>query len=144
MSPVKLSMEDMSLIATFERITGASAVDVVKDDEGNRIIFVVRPKQLGKAIGKGGANVRKAADILGRPVDVVEMADTLEEFVKNALAPARVEKVKIIEQRDGTRVASVTVASDDRGIAIGRDGRNVARARILCRRHFDIDNVTIA
>ncbi len=144
MTRVKLSMDDMALIATFERITGASALDVVRDDVGNRIIFIVRPKQLGKAIGKGGSNVRKAADVFGRPVDVVEMAETVEEFVKNALAPARVEKVKIIEQRDGSRVASVTVTSDDRGIAIGRDGRNVARARILCRRHFDLVNVTIA
>ena len=141
---VKLSMDDMSLIATFERITGAAAVDVVRDDEGERIIFVVRAKQLGKAIGKGGSNVKAAADAFGRAVDVVEMAETAEALVKSALAPARVEEVKIITHRDGNRVASVTVKSEDRGIAIGRDGRNVARARILVRRHFDLTNVVIA
>jgi N utilization substance protein A len=137
-------MDDMSLIATFERITGASAVDVVRDDDGERIIFVVREKQLGKAIGRGGANVKAAADAFGRTIDVVEIADSPEEFVKSALAPARVEAVKIIVHRDGNRVASVTVKSEDRGIAIGRDGRNVARARILARRHFDLNNVVIA
>ncbi|MHA1924846.1 MAG: NusA-like transcription termination signal-binding factor [Candidatus Thorarchaeota archaeon] len=141
---VKLSMEDMSLIATFERITGASAVDVVRDDDGERIIFVVREKQLGKAIGRGGSNVKAAADAFGRTVDIVEIAASPEEFVKSALAPARVEEVKIIVHRDGNRVASVTVNSEDRGIAIGRDGRNVARARILARRHFDLTNVVIA
>jgi N utilization substance protein A len=52
--------------------------------------------------------------------------------------------VKIIEHRDGSMVASVTVKTEDRGIAIGKDGRNVARARILARRHFDLDNVVIA
>jgi N utilization substance protein A len=86
-------MEDMSLIATFERITGASAVDVVRDDDGERIIFVVREKQLGKAIGRGGANVKAAADAFGRAVDVVEIADSPEEFVKSALAPARVRNL---------------------------------------------------
>ena len=141
---VKLSMEDMSLIATFERITGASAVDVVRDDDGERLIFVVRAKQLGKAIGRGGVNVKAASEAFGRAVDVVEMAETAEAFVKSALAPARVEGVKIIEHRDGTKVASVTVNGEDRGIAIGRDGRNVARARILVRRHFDLNNVVIA
>ena len=115
---VKLSMEDMSLIATFERITGASAVDVVRDDDGERIIFVVRERQLGKAIGRGGANVKAAADAFGRTIDVVEIATSAEEFVKSALAPARVEEVKIIVHRDGNRVASVTVKSEDRGIAI--------------------------
>jgi N utilization substance protein A len=137
-------MDDMAMIARFEQITGAAAVDVIRDDEGDRIIIVVRPKQLGKAIGKGGVNVKAASDVFGRPVDVVEMADTAEEFVKSALAPARVEAVKIIEHRDGNKVASVTVKNEDRGIAIGREGRNVARARILVKRHFDLDNVVIA
>ena len=144
MARVKLSMDDMALIAKFEQITGAAAIDVIRDDEGERIIIVVRPKQLGKAIGRGGVNVKAASDAFGRAVDVVEIADTPEAFVKNALAPARVEEVKIIEHRDGTKVASVTVNSEDRGIAIGREGRNVARARILVRRHFDLNNVVIA
>ena len=132
------------MIARFEQITGAAAVDVIRDDEGERIIIVVRAKQLGKAIGRGGVNVKAASDVFGRAVDVVEMAETAEEFVKSALAPARVEGVKIIEHRDGNKVASVTVKQEDRGIAIGRDGRNVARARILVKRHFDLDNVVIA
>jgi len=137
-------MDDMAMIARFEQITGAAAIDIIRDDEGERIIVVVREKQLGKAIGKGGVNVRAASDAFGRVVDVVEIADTAEEFVKSALAPARVEAVKIIEHRDGNKVASVTVKTEDRGIAIGRDGRNVARARILVKRHFDLDNVVIA
>ena len=144
MARVKLSMDDMALIAKFEQITGAAAIDVIRDDEGERIIIVVRPKQLGKAIGRGGVNVKAASDAFGRAVDVVEIADTPEAFVKSALAPARVEDVKIIEHRDGTKVVSVTVNSEDRGLAIGRDGRNVARARILVRRHFDLNNVVIA
>lgn len=140
----KLSMDDMALIATFESITGVSAVDVVRDDDSERLIFVVRAKQLGKAIGRDGVRVRTAADAFGRPVDIVEMADTPEDFVKSALAPARVEHVRIVEHKDGSLVASVTVKAEDRGIAIGRDGKNVARARILARRHFDLDNVVIA
>ena len=144
MTRVKLSMDDMGLIARFEQITGVSAVDVVRDDDGERIIVVVRAKQLGKAVGRGGINVKAASDAFGRAIDIVEMAETAEDFVKSALAPARVESVKIIEHRDGTKVASVTVKSDDRGIAIGREGRNVARARILVKRHFDLNNVVIA
>jgi len=137
-------MEDMALIAKFEQITGASAIDIIRDDEGERIIVVVRPKQLGKAIGRSGVNVKAASEAFGRAVDVVEIAETAEAFVTSALAPARVESVKIVEHRDGTKVASVTVNNEDRGIAIGRDGRNVARARILVRRHFDLNNVVIA
>ena len=142
MPRVRLSMDDMALIASFERITGASAMDVVRDDEGDRLIFIVRPKQLGKAIGRG--NVKAAADVFGRPIDIVEIAETAEEFVKKALAPARVEQVKLVKHKNGNVVATVTVKQADRGIAIGREGRNIARARLLAKRHFDVTNVTIA
>ncbi|MHA1577081.1 MAG: NusA-like transcription termination signal-binding factor [Candidatus Thorarchaeota archaeon] len=140
---VKLSMDDMKLIAVFEQITGAAAVDVIRDDEGKRMIFVVREKQLGKAIGRGGSNVKAAADAFERPVDVVEIAETIDEFIRNCLAPARVEQISISETKDNDLIARVTVKKEDRGIAIGRDGRNVGRARILCKRHFDLDNVVI-
>ena len=133
----------MQLIARYEQITGAAAVDIVMDEESDRIIIVVRQGQLGKAIGRGGSNVKAASDAFGRTIDIVENADTVEEFIKNALSPARVEKIKISESKEGLLIASVTVKSDDRGIAIGRDGRNVSRARILAKRHFDLDNVTI-
>ncbi len=144
MPNIKLSMDDMQLIAIFERITNVSAVDVVRDDKGNRLIFVVRQKQLGLAVGRGGEKVRAVADAFGRDVDIVEMADTVEDFVKSALAPARVEKVKVTENREGNLIAYVTVKKEDRGIAIGKGGRNVARARILVRRHFELENVMIA
>ncbi len=137
-------MDDLALIATFERITGASAIDVIRDPDGRRITFVVPSKHLRKAIGKNGAHVKRAADEFGCPIDVVEMADTIEQFVKNALAPARVENVEIITLKDGSRVATVTVANDDKGLAIGKDGRNVARAKVLCKRHFDVSNISIA
>ena len=46
MTPVKLSMDDMQMIARYEQITGAAAMDVVIDDESDRIIIVVRQGQL--------------------------------------------------------------------------------------------------
>ena len=144
MGKVKLSMDDMAMIARFEQITGAAAIDVIRDDEGERIIIVVRAKQLGKAIGKGGVNVRAASDAFVDYCFNYANKKKNEAVVKSALAPARVEGVKIIEHRDGNKVASVTVKNEDRGIAIGREGRNVARARILVKRHFGLDNVVIA
>ncbi|MEM2142191.1 MAG: NusA-like transcription termination signal-binding factor [Candidatus Thorarchaeota archaeon] len=143
MPSFKLTMEDMALIATFERITGVSPIDVIRDDETDRVIFVVREKQLGRAVGKGGSNVRAASEALGKTVDIVEHADTAEEFVKRALAPARVERVRISQNASGALVATVSVKPEDRGIAIGKDGRNVERARRLAKRHFGLDSVMI-
>lgn len=141
MGKVKLSMDDMALIAKFEQITGAPATDVIAEED--RLIFVVSGKHLGKAIGPRGSHVKKAAELFDKEIDIVEDADNPEDFVKNALSPARVDEVNIREQKNGRKVASVKVNDKDRGIAIGKQGRNVARARILAQRHFDVDQVVI-
>jgi N utilization substance protein A len=78
-----------------------------------------------------------------RDIDVVEAADTPEGFVRNALAPAQVTAVKVKDEGQGRRVALVTVKSEHRGRVIGRNGRNIERARLLAKRHHGIDSIVI-
>ncbi len=143
-SKVKLTTEEIQYITFFEGLTGAVAKDCIIDENADRIIFVVKTGDLGLAIGKRGANVKKIRKLLGKPVDIVEYADTPEELIKNALLPAKVKSVHITERRDGKKIAIVTVDPKDRGIAIGKNGKNVAKARILVQRHFNIDDVIIS
>lgn len=54
---------------------------------------------------------------------------------------AAVRHVTLSEQDD--LVAYVEVAEDDRGVAIGREGRNIETARTLAKRHYDIDDIQL-
>ena len=45
---------------------------------------------------------------------------------------------------DVAAVAYAEVDDDDRGVAIGTDGRNIELARRLARRHFDVDEIELA
>ena len=140
---IKLSIEEIKLIALFGDITGAEVRDCIVDPDGERIIFVVGPGHLGLAIGHRGATIKRARSIMKREIDVVEAADTPEGFVRNALAPAQVTAVKVKEEGQGRRVAVVTVKSEHRGRVIGRNGRNIERARLLAKRHHGIDSIVI-
>jgi len=137
---VTLSDEARQAIAVFEDVTGATATDCVFDDE--RVVFVVAPDDMGAAIGEGGETVGQVEAALGRPVRLVEDAERPAAFVANALAPAAVYNVTISENDD--RVAYAEVDHADRGVAIGEDGHNIAMARRLAARHFDIDDVQLA
>ena len=139
---VTLSNEARQYIAAFEEETGAVARDCVVDDETDRLLFVVRAGEMGKAIGPDGRQVRRVEEKLGREVRLVEDADTPEAFVANALAPAAVRGVTVSE--NDTTVAYAEVAEDDRGVAIGANGRNIRAARLLADRHFDVDDVQLA
>jgi N utilization substance protein A len=98
---------------------------------------------MGLAIGKNGMNIERTRKVIGRPVEIVEYADNPEEFLKNIIAPAKVRAIKISKNSEGNTMAQVTVDPHDKGMAIGKNGRNVVKTRLLVKRHFDIDNVMI-
>lgn len=107
------------------------------------MIFVIKAGDIGLAIGRKGSNVKRVEDQLRKEVEIVEYSESAEDFVKNTLAPAHIKSVKVTERKEGHRAAIVTVEPKDRGLAIGKNGKNVARARLLVNRHFGINDVVI-
>jgi len=138
---VTLSDEARRLVALYERETDATVRDCVIDDEHDRLIFLVAPGDMPEAIGPDGKHVRAVEERLGREVKLVEDADNAADFVANALAPAAVYNVTISQNND--LVAYVEVAQEDRGAAIGTSGRNIDAARLLAKRHHDVDAVEL-
>lgn len=143
-SSIKLGAEEMRYISLFQDITGAIVRDCIIDEETNRVIFLVRPGDMGIAIGKNGINIRRVAKLIGRNIEVVEYAETIEELARNSLAPARVRGVKVMTTPAGKKVVFVTVVPQDKGIAIGKGGRNVNRAKLILSRYYNIDAVIIS
>ena len=136
---VTLDDEARRNLVLFEDVTGATGRDCVRVD--GRLVVVVARGEMADAIGPGGETVRRYEERVGDPVSLVEAADTPEDFVANALAPAAVYNVTISENDD--TVAYVEVADEDRGVAIGTDGRTIDTARTLAARHFGIDDVQL-
>jgi N utilization substance protein A len=133
----------MKYISLFQEMTKATIKDCIVDQETGRIIFLVKEGEAGLAIGKGGLNVKKLSKIIGKEIEVVEYADKLEELVKSIMAPARVRSVRVVENSNKKKSVYITVDPADKGLAIGRGGRNVARAKLILKRYYDIDSVVI-
>jgi N utilization substance protein A len=136
---VTLSDTERRFLALFEDETGATARDCLVAED--RVVVLVAAGEMGRAIGPGGKHVRDLEEKLDRSVHLVEDADTAEAFVESMLAPAAVRHVTISEQND--RVAYVEVPEEDRGVAIGKEGRNIETARELARRHYDVDDIQL-
>lgn len=141
-SRIKLSGDQMRYIALFENITGATANDCIVDDEGDRIIFIAKAGQMGLAIGKGGKNINALRKMTGRPIEVVEFGDTVEDLVRNSLAPANVKEIRITERPD-RKIVVVEVDPKDKALAIGKNGRTIDKTRMLAKRYYQIDHVQI-
>jgi N utilization substance protein A len=142
MSEIVLTEDCIHLISQFERLTGAGSRDCVIDDRNNRLIFVVNPGEMGLAIGKKGASIKKAMEVMGKKIEVVEYSPSPEQFLKNCFLPAQVIAIEFDESDDG-QVAHIEVKPDDRGIAIGKEGKNIFKAKKLALRQHNIADVML-
>jgi N utilization substance protein A len=142
-SGIRFTSREMRFIALFESITGAMVKDCIIDDELNRIIFVIKKGEVGMAIGKRGKNIRLLEKMTGKRHEIIEHSDNPAQFIKNALKPARVKEIRITERPDGKTIAVVAVNPKDKGVAIGKNGRNAERIRFLAKRYFQIQHVSI-
>jgi N utilization substance protein A len=142
-SGIKFTSTEMRYIALFENITSASVKDCIVDEEQGRVIFVVNAGQVGVAIGRGGRNIRTLERMTGKKHEIIEYSENPTQFIKNALKPAMVREIRITERPDGKSIAVVAVNPKDKGVAIGKNGKNAERLRFLAKRYFQIQNVSI-
>ncbi len=138
----RIDLEELRYISLLQDLTGAMVYRALQDDEGNRIIFLVDKNDVGKAIGKDGRNVKTLSKLLSKSVEVVEYSDTLEGMVRSLMNGVTVLRVDVVE-KDGVKAVYVKVKDDEKGKAIGKDGRNVKRARIVLGKLFNVDKVVI-
>jgi N utilization substance protein A len=74
---------------------------------------------------------------------LVEHSDNPVDFVKNIFNSNMILEIKLTDRPDGSKQALVVVDSKKKGIVVGKDGRNVDKARILAKRYFNITNVLV-
>lgn len=91
---------------------------------------------VGALVGQRGVRVAVVTSELGgEKIDVVEWSENAAEFVKEALKPAQVMDIELVEDENR---ASVLVAEDQQSLAIGRGGQNVRLAARLTGWKIDI------
>lgn len=137
MTIIRLSQEELRSIAILESLTGALAVDCICNEDEGRIIFVVRQNDTGKVIGRGGITIRRLREHFRKQVEIIEYSEEIEVFASNTLVPAKTKSVEIFEE-SGDKSVVITVIHNEKGIAIGKNGRNISRSRLLMKRHFGI------
>ena len=85
---------------------------------------------VGACVGMKGTRVQSIIrELRGEKIDIVEFSDDPIAFVTNALSPAKVQRVSIVD--DAERVMEVVVEDKQLSLAIGKKGQNVRLAAKL-------------
>ncbi len=75
-------------------------------------------------------------ELHGEKIDIVDYSEDSAEFVANALSPARVSRVNIVDA--DARLAQVIVPDYQLSLAIGKEGQNARLAHKLTGWKIDI------
>ncbi|MDD2321275.1 MAG: transcription termination factor NusA [Geobacteraceae bacterium] len=97
---------------------------------------------VGACVGMRGARVQNVvSELRGEKIDIISWSDDVARFACNALAPAVVSKIYIVEE---TKAMEIIVADDQLSLAIGKRGQNVRLAARLTGWKIDIKSETRA
>jgi transcription termination/antitermination protein NusA len=82
---------------------------------------------VGTCVGVGGGRIKPILkELCTEKIDVISWVNSKEELVKNALRPAEVNRVEIVDGQ-----ANVWLSEDQRAFAIGKMGQNIGLAAQL-------------
>ncbi len=92
---------------------------------------------VGACVGMKGTRVQSIIrELRGEKIDIVEWSEDSVLFVTNAISPAKVQRVSIVD--DAEKVMEVIVEDKQLSLAIGKKGQNVRLAAKLTGWKIDI------
>lgn len=95
---------------------------------------------IGSCVGQKGIRVQNIMDELnGERIDIIQWSEDMTEYIKTSLAPA---KTSVIQLNEKLKRVKVFVQSDQRPLAIGKQGQNVRLASILTGWEIDILDIS--
>lgn len=146
-----LSRSDPKLVSSIlekevpEIADGTVEIQKIVRDAGYRTKIAVYSKReevdpVGACVGLKGVRIQNVIrELLNEKIDVLRWDSNPVEFIKNALSPAQVERVVIMDAEK--RQALAIVEDSQFSLAIGKQGQNVRLANRLCDWNIDVKTV---
>lgn len=98
---------------------------------------------VGACIGPRGSRIQTIVNELkNEKIDIIRYSEDPVEYIINALSPARIVSVEILENTETNKVAIVVVPDDQLSLAIGKEGQNVRLAHRLTGWKIDIKSLS--
>ena len=137
-------LEKLFAMETPEIPSGVVEIKAVAREAGSRSKVAVVSNDshvdpVGSLVGQRGVRVSTVmSELGGEKIDIIEWSPDIKQFIEDALSPAKVVGVEIMNENE--KQAKVTVAEDQQSLAIGKGGQNVRLAAKLTGWRIDIQS----
>src|SRR3989338_8872930 len=126
----KITEKELELMQLFVQITNTPARDIIEGD--TFVIFIISKGTLQQTLQKG-LTLMSLRNKLGKQVEVYEEAEDAEEFLKKYYKNFEIADIKVSSDK---KQLMLTFDEKDKGLAIGKAGDKIKKARIICKQLF--------
>jgi transcription termination/antitermination protein NusA len=141
MPEITFDTAQLGFMRAFEDLTHAKVMDCLEAED--KLVYVVHPEDLKKAVGPHGQIVERLKQLFHREIQVVVWDEDNARFVQNLFFPYNPQRVEFSTKAQG-RHATVVVDPAFKARAIGKAGKNLKIARAVLMRHSDIVSINVA
>jgi N utilization substance protein A len=125
-----LRLFELEIPEVFEKLVEVKKI-VRAPGYKSKVVVISNDKNVdpvGTCVGMGGARIKPILKELGgEKIDIIEMSESIEQLIKDALKPAHINRVQIIDNQN----ANIWLDDDQRSLAIGKMGQNINLASRL-------------
>ena len=135
-------VEALFRLEVSEISDGVVEIMGVSRDPGFRAKLAVRTANenvdpVGACVGQRGSRVRTiVSELSGEKIDIVRWNEDIREYVKQALAPAKLESIEVDPVAPNT--VRVVTPKDQYSLAIGKRGQNIRLTTKLTGWHIEV------
>jgi len=116
--------------ALFESITRTTLKDCFENQD--KMLFIVMPGQIRKAIGKDKSNIKRVEAKIGQKIKIIEYSSNVLDFVLKVIFPLKVNDISF---DDGI----VTIKGQDmktNGLIIGSRAQNLRNTESIVQKYY--------
>jgi transcription termination/antitermination protein NusA len=121
---------------------GTVQIKSIAREAGERTKIAVSSREkdvdpVGACVGMKGTRVQSIIrELRGEKIDIIQWSDDIVNFATNAISPAKISRVSIVDSND--KIMEMVVEDSQLSLAIGKKGQNVRLASKLIGWRIDI------
>jgi len=137
-------LEELFKLEVPEINSGTVEIKAIAREAGSRTKIAVYSNDehvdpVGALVGQRGVRVSTImSELGGEKIDIIEWSEEPEEFIAEALSPAKIIDIQIESDNETDKIVKVKVDADQQSLAIGKGGQNVRLAAKLTGWKIDV------
>jgi N utilization substance protein A len=134
----KLDVNAIKYMNFFKTVTRVDAKDCMIFE--NEIFFITEKGSAGKAVGKGGDNIKTLRNSLKKQIKIFERGDSPEDLIKNFVFPLKIQNCAL----EDSKLEIKFIKSSDRRYLLGNQQEKLKQLKTVMKRFYpDIGEILI-